>query len=551
MASEQIQNQIRTAIQAAQSGNKGIARYILEEVLKEAPDTELAWLWLASVVDTVPERRNALEKVLAINPNNERAQQALATLPAAEEMESATGEETPATTDQPDTEVPQVAERHAASPPLRRPVSRPERPSISTRTTPVPGGDIPEPGSAPLSGEPAVQRVPPEQQSRRGLPRVMFVVLVFLAIGMIGLGIYLLLEESQSDDTSPTETPQGAAIVPTEPPIGFAPTATPTWTPRPPETMPPTWTPSITPTHTATPTPTATLLPLDTYTLLVSGKRDGGTRWQLYTMQADGSQQDMLSFTLSEADQETELTLLELFDAAYSPDGSQVAGTVRLQRGTTEFEDVFVAPAEGGEIRLLNTVEADNVESVTWSGDGEQLAFASDADGDFDVYIMPADGGEIRMLTNNDVQDRDPAWSPVDDLLVYSSDQASPGELEIWRINIYGQNMIRLTSAQNSSFSPAWSADGTMIVFLSDRRQRTDVYTMTAEGSGERALIVRDVPREERDPAWSADGKWISFSSNRQGPIFDLYIIRPDGTDLQRVTETSGDTRFAVWLPQE
>jgi TolB protein len=72
---------------------------------------------------------------------------------------------------------------------------------------------------------------------------------------------------------------------------------------------------------------------------------------------------------------------------------------------------------------------------------------------------------------------------------------------------------------------------------------------MTADGTGQRAVLVRDVDAEERDPAWSPDGRWIAFSSNREGPVFDLYLIRPDGTELQRITHGDGDTRYAAWKP--
>jgi TolB protein len=267
-------------------------------------------------------------------------------------------------------------------------------------------------------------------------------------------------------------------------------------------------------------------------------------------LRADGSQEQKITLSLPDAgDEGAGLALLEIYDATFSPDGSQIAGTARLDTGSNEFEEVFVAPASGGDIRLVTSIQAPNVENVSWSPDGQQFVFASNVDGDYDLYLVQVIGGNPSALTNNDAEDRNPAWSPTSNVIVFASDQASPSELEIWQINTNGQNLKRLTEAENSSFAPAWSPDGESIVFLSNRRQNTDVFVMTADGTGERALIVRDVPREERDPAWSQDGAWISFSSNREGPVFDLYVIRPDGTDIRRITEQSGDTRYAVWEP--
>ena len=112
-----------------------------------------------------------------------------------------------------------------------------------------------------------------------------------------------------------------------------------------------------------------------------------------------------------------------------------------------------------------------------------------------------------------------------------------------------GGNLKQLTDDQNSSLAPAWSPDSQWIVFISNRRAYMDLYIIPANGGGARALLVRDVPAEELDPAWSPDGEWIAFSSNREGAIYDLFVIKPDGSELQRVTTQDGDSRYAAWTP--
>ncbi len=70
-------------------------------------------------------------------------------------------------------------------------------------------------------------------------------------------------------------------------------------------------------------------------------------------------------------------------------------------------------------------------------------------------------------------------------------------------------------------------------------------------GHDHRTLLVFDRSGENRrallqtpgnycfQPAWSPDGEWIAFASDRDGNS-ELYKVREDGTDLTRLTHTSG-----------
>jgi Tol biopolymer transport system component len=94
------------------------------------------------------------------------------------------------------------------------------------------------------------------------------------------------------------------------------------------------------------------------------------------------------------------------------------------------------------------------------------------------------------------------------------------------------------------------SPDGKWIAFISDRRVDADLYIMNADGTGEQLLTINDGKAEERDPAWSPDGEWIALSSNRSSPVFELTLLRPDGSDWQKITsKRGGDTRYACWKP--
>lgn len=73
MSDEKSSNLILEGIDAARSGNRTLAYKLLREATELDPDGELGWLWLAGVSESPQEAAGYLERVLAINPQNEHA----------------------------------------------------------------------------------------------------------------------------------------------------------------------------------------------------------------------------------------------------------------------------------------------------------------------------------------------------------------------------------------------------------------------------------------------------------------------------------------------
>lgn len=82
MADERIAQLVRQGQQAAQQGNNELARSYLQAAVDLEPDNVTAWLWLAGVVDEPEEARHALNRVLALDPTNQHAQDGLTQLEA-------------------------------------------------------------------------------------------------------------------------------------------------------------------------------------------------------------------------------------------------------------------------------------------------------------------------------------------------------------------------------------------------------------------------------------------------------------------------------------
>lgn len=68
------------AVQLIKAGDKQAALPILKDIVQTEPNNEMAWLWLYSCVESVPQKKYCLKKVLEINPSNQKAHDVLVKL---------------------------------------------------------------------------------------------------------------------------------------------------------------------------------------------------------------------------------------------------------------------------------------------------------------------------------------------------------------------------------------------------------------------------------------------------------------------------------------
>lgn len=80
MSAPDANSQIQEAVRLIQAGQTEEARILLADVVAADPQNESAWLWLATVTADRQQRLEYLERVLAINPDNATARQAVAQL---------------------------------------------------------------------------------------------------------------------------------------------------------------------------------------------------------------------------------------------------------------------------------------------------------------------------------------------------------------------------------------------------------------------------------------------------------------------------------------
>lgn len=93
------------------------------------------------------------------------------------------------------------------------------------------------------------------------------------------------------------------------------------------------------------------------------------------------------------------------------------------------------------------------------------------------------------------------------------------------------------------SSSPSFSPDGKTIAFVSSLNGIPQVWTMPASGGFPKLITASDDP--VGFVSWSPDGKWLAFNIAPGGGFNEqVYVVRPDGSHLRRLTEGGKENNF-------
>lgn len=179
----------------------------------------------------------------------------------------------------------------------------------------------------------------------------------------------------------------------------------------------------------------------------------------------------------------------------FSPDGTQLLMT--LSRGQSPNLYIKEFP-EGGLTRLTQHFGADS--SPTFSPDAGQVAFVSDRSGNPQIYILDLITQRAKRLTGMNWCDS-PAWSPTGEWLAFSGRAHHLDKMDIFLVDVTGNQVRQITRGEGSNENPSWSPDGRFIVFTSTRNGRSEIFVMDADGSAPHPLT--NLPGNSFTPSWS------------------------------------------------
>lgn len=222
---------------------------------------------------------------------------------------------------------------------------------------------------------------------------------------------------------------------------------------------------------------------------------------------------------------------------AWSGDGNEII-FASIRGGTSSALWRVLASGQSPP-RLLEGVGAYGF-SPAISRRGDLLAFQESRS---DTDIWRVDGPAVRTgrrppvrLISSTFQDNSQRYSPDGRKIAFCSQRS--GANEVWVSDSDGSNPVQLTRFGRAlNGTPRWSPDSRWIVLDSRIEGQPDIYVISAEGGALRRLTSE--PTQEVVPSWSHDGRWIYFGSNRSGE-FQVWKMPAEGGAARQITRKGG-----------
>ena len=270
---------------------------------------------------------------------------------------------------------------------------------------------------------------------------------------------------------------------------------------------------------------------------IVYAGMDKDQKWALYTMGIDGG--DPVQMTGDGRRDDAHVV------HGVSRDGSRLLASVDRGDGfhpeALDWSANSVAEYPYGDLP--------HASGPSWSPREDMLVFAAydgrvpGPSGD-NVYVLDVDTRRVEQLT--DFGARDPVWSPDGTRIAFTSGRDHA--YDVFVMDDDGGNIRNLTDDENLQHYPSWSPDATTIVFAQGPGVwKQELYAMPADGGARRRIVD---PGDRYGYIWSSsrssDGEFILFSATDIGQMgSDIFRVRPDGSDLRRLTSNAGNRRAA------
>ena len=120
----------------------------------------------------------------------------------------------------------------------------------------------------------------------------------------------------------------------------------------------------------------------------------------------------------------------------------------------------------------------------------------------------------------------------------------------LWVMPATGGPAHRITGLFDDARQPVWSPDGKTIAFFAFRDGGYDLWSIRPDGTDQKKLTTG--PFDDRDPVWSPDGTRIAIASDRGAPgkdSYNIWTLELATGRLEQVSNSAFENRLPTWSP--
>ena len=203
--------------------------------------------------------------------------------------------------------------------------------------------------------------------------------------------------------------------------------------------------------------------------------------------------------------------------ARLAPDGSEILFEIR--------GELVVLPRSGGPAKNVSRSSGSAERDPAWSPDGKQIAYFSDADGEYALYVRDASGTgtPVRIGSGGPGYFYRPVWSPDGRKIAYVDRFQS-----LWWTDLATRRHTRIESLVEPRDPYVWTPDSRALVFANIRPTQFRELILHELESGASRRLTHPIG-DAHQPAFSSDGRYLFFlGSTNVGQVktgLDLSVI--------------------------
>jgi len=272
-------------------------------------------------------------------------------------------------------------------------------------------------------------------------------------------------------------------------------------------------------------------------------------------------------------------------ESYWAPDSKRVI--FQSTRDGAKCDQEYIMNADGSDQHMVSTGKGATTCGYFLS-DNQHILYASTHEGNpscpaqpdhskgyvwavhptFDIYLATLDGKIVKKLTDTPGYDAEATVNFKTHKIIYTS--MASGDLDLWTMNEDGSGKKQITHTEGYDGGAVFSHDGKKIVWRAyhpDTPEKKAAYEALlkdnltapmkmelwiADADGSRAKQITHFGCASFAPTFTPDDKKILFATNKDkcdSSTFELYLINTDGTGLEQVTNYGKFTSFPEFSP--